>query len=60
MDIDRIARFLKATERATQYIVNHPDASWEIFAGTSRELRDELTARAWSDTWPRFALRGAI
>ena len=59
MDVDRIARFLKATERATQYIVNHPDASWEIFAGTSRELRDELNARAWSDTWPRFALRPA-
>jgi putative hydroxymethylpyrimidine transport system substrate-binding protein len=56
MDPDMIRRFLKATELATQYIVNNPDAAWEIFSGTSRELRDELNTRAWSDTWPRLAL----
>lgn len=59
MDPDMIRRFLKATELATQYIVNNPDAAWEIFAGTSRELRDELNLRAWSDTWPRLALTPA-
>src|SRR5690606_30683181 len=42
MDRDVIERFLKATEMATQYIVNHPDESWETFAATSPELRDEL------------------
>ncbi|MEM6586023.1 MAG: ABC transporter substrate-binding protein [Pseudomonadota bacterium] len=57
MDKDMIARFLAATEKATQYIVNHPEDSWEIFAGTSSELQDELNARAWVDTLPRFALR---
>lgn len=57
MDKDMIARFLAATERATQYIVNHPEDSWEIFAGTSAELQDELNAKAWVDTLPRFALR---
>jgi putative hydroxymethylpyrimidine transport system substrate-binding protein len=57
MDKDMIARFLAATEKATQYIVNHPKDSWEIFAGTSTELQDELNARAWIDTLPRFALR---
>ena len=57
MDKDMIARFLAATEKATQYIVNHPTESWEIFAGTSAELQDELNARAWVDTVPRFALR---
>ena len=56
MDADMIRRFLKATELATQYIVNNPDAAWEIFSGTSRELRDELNTRAWADTWPRLAL----
>jgi putative hydroxymethylpyrimidine transport system substrate-binding protein len=40
-------------------MVNHPEASWEIFAGTARELQDELNARAWKDTLPRFALRPA-
>ena len=57
MDKDMIARFLAATEKATQYIVNHPDDSWEIFARTSAELQDELNAKAWVDTLSRFALR---
>lgn len=57
MDKDKLRRFLRATELATQYIVNHPEESWEIFAGTSAELQDELNAKAWVDTLPRFALR---
>ncbi|WP_120633078.1 ABC transporter substrate-binding protein [Ruegeria sp. EL01] len=59
MDIDKVTRFLAATEKATQYIVNNPEKSWEIFSGTSPELQDELNARAWVDTLPRFALRPA-
>ncbi len=59
MDKDKIARFLAATEKATQFIVNNPEKSWEIFASTSPELQDELNARAWIDTVPRFALRPA-
>lgn len=57
MDVEMIARFLAATEKATQFMVNHPDESWEIFAATSVELNDELNKRAWADTLPRFALR---
>ncbi|WP_422048293.1 ABC transporter substrate-binding protein [Shimia sp.] len=59
MDADKVARFIAATEKATQYIVNNPQKSWEIFASTSTELQDELNARAWVDTLPRFALRPA-
>lgn len=59
MDADAMRRFLTATERAVQYIVNHPQESWEIFAATSAELDDELNRRAWIDTLPRFALRPA-
>ncbi|MEL6677988.1 MAG: ABC transporter substrate-binding protein [Pseudomonadota bacterium] len=59
MDQDMIARFLAATELATQYIINHPQESWEIFKATSPELDDELNRRAWIDTLPRFALRPA-
>ncbi|WP_282153603.1 ABC transporter substrate-binding protein [Ruegeria atlantica] len=59
MDADKVARFLAATEKATQFIVNNPEKSWEIFAATSPELQDELNARAWVDTLPRFALRPA-
>ncbi|WP_108860560.1 ABC transporter substrate-binding protein [Ruegeria sp. Alg231-54] len=59
MDADKVARFLAATEKATQFIVNNPEKSWDIFAATSPELQDELNARAWVDTLPRFALRPA-
>ena len=54
-----MGRFLAATELATQYIVNHPDESWNIFAATSAELNDELNHKAWYDTISRFALRPA-
>lgn len=57
MDKEMIARFLAATEKATQYIVNHPEDSWDVFSSTSAELQDELNAMAWADTVPRFALR---
>ena len=57
MDRDLVRRFLSATERATQYIVNHPQESWETFAATSTELQDALNERAWADTISRFALR---
>ena len=57
MDKDVIRRFMQATEMATQFIINHPQESWEIFKGTAKELDDELNKRAWRDTLPRFALR---
>lgn len=59
MDRDVIARFLKATELAAQYIVNHPREAWEAFAATAPELRDELNEMAWADTWPRLSLAPA-
>ena len=59
MDRDMLARFMRATELATQYIINNPEESWEIFAATSKELQNELNRRAWRDTLPRFALRPA-
>ncbi len=59
MDREVITRFLDATEKATQFIVNNPEKAWEIFAATAPELQDELNARAWVDTLPRFALRPA-
>jgi len=59
LDTDKIQRFLAATEKGVQYIVNNPQKSWEIFANTSPELQDELNKRAWVDTLPRFALTPA-
>jgi putative hydroxymethylpyrimidine transport system substrate-binding protein len=57
MDVELIRRFLSATELATQYIVNHPEESWNVFKGYSVELDDQLNAKAWIDTLARFALR---
>jgi putative hydroxymethylpyrimidine transport system substrate-binding protein len=59
MDKAKLAKFMKATELATQFIVNNPEESWEIFSATSKELQNELNRRAWLDTIPRFALRPA-
>jgi putative hydroxymethylpyrimidine transport system substrate-binding protein len=59
MNKDVIRRFLQATELATQYIINHPQESWDIFKSTAKELDDELNKRAWIDTLPRLALRPA-
>ena len=59
MNIEQIRRFIKATELATQYIINNPEKSWNIFSGTAKELQNELNKRAWVDTLPRFALRPA-
>ncbi len=59
MDVDKIRRFIGATELATQFIINNPQQSWEIFSGTAKELQNELNKRAWGDTLARFALRPA-
>ena len=55
MDADAVARFLQATARATAFIRANPQQAWDIFAATAPELQTELNARAWVDTWPRFA-----
>lgn len=55
----RLPRFLDATERAVQFMVNHPDEAWTLFVKHHPEVDDELNRRAWRDTLPRFALRPA-
>jgi len=57
MDSNKTKRFLMATEKAVQFIVNNPEKSWEIFSKTSKALQDKLNAKAWVDTVPRFAMR---
>jgi putative hydroxymethylpyrimidine transport system substrate-binding protein len=55
----KISAFLAAIEAGTQYLINHPEAAWELFIKDRKELDDELNRRAWRDTIPRFALRPA-
>lgn len=54
-----IRKFVEAMERGVQYLVNHPQMSWELFIKGRPKLDDELNRRAWRDTLPRFALRPA-
>lgn len=55
LDLERTRRFLHAIERGAQYMVNHPDESWELFSATAPDLGDELNTAAWQDTLPRFS-----
>jgi putative hydroxymethylpyrimidine transport system substrate-binding protein len=58
-DDPRLAAFLAAVERATHYIVNHPEKSWDIFRSHSPDVDDELNKRAWFATIPRFDMTPA-
>lgn len=58
LDNPAITKFIDGLEAGVQYLVNHPDQSWQLFiAGERSDLDDELNRRAWRDTLPRFALR---
>jgi putative hydroxymethylpyrimidine transport system substrate-binding protein len=52
--------FMDALEEGTQYLINHPEESWELFLAAYPDLDDALNRRAWVDTLPRFALRPAV
>lgn len=58
---DRFRRFINALEKASQFLINHPEESWNLFLKGRPELDNELNLRAWKDTLPRFSLRpGAL
>lgn len=55
-----LGRFIDAIQRATTYIINHPEQAWELFRSSAPDTLDnELNRRAWLDTLPRLALRPA-
>ncbi|WP_375320374.1 ABC transporter substrate-binding protein [Aliivibrio logei] len=57
-DADALKKFNHAIEKATQFIVNHPDESWKTFVSYAPDtLNNELNKGAWNDTLTRFALR---
>ena len=59
LDNPLLRRFVDALERATTFMVNHPQQAWTLFVGADPKLDDELNRRAWRDTLARFALRPA-
>lgn len=58
LSAQKTAKFLAALEQATTYLINHPEAAWELFVSYKpKELDTELNRLAWRDTLPRLALR---
>lgn len=55
LDRALVGRFLAAVEKGTEYMLNHPDAAFAAFSGTSPDLSGELNTQAWADTVARFA-----
>jgi putative hydroxymethylpyrimidine transport system substrate-binding protein len=59
-DAEALKKFNHAIEKATQFIVNHPEEAWRTFVSYAPDtLNNELNKRAWNDTLTRFALRPA-
>ncbi|MCW8329944.1 ABC transporter substrate-binding protein [Photobacterium sp. SDRW27] len=59
---ETIEKFNKAIEKATVYLINHPEKAWLEFVSYSPDtLNNTLNRNAWKDTLTRFALRpGAV
>ena len=47
LDDPRLPKVLRALERGVQFLINHPDEAWGLFAGHKKGLDDELNRRAW-------------
>jgi len=57
----KLRKFIDAMEAGVQFLINHPEESWNLFVRNREDLLSELNRRAWADTLPRFALRpGAL
>jgi len=47
----KLRKFVDALEEGVQYLINHPQESWQLFThGERADLDDELNRRAWRDT----------
>lgn len=51
----RFKPFLEAVEKATLFLVNHPEDARQLFIKGRPELDDEVNRRAWRDTLPHFS-----
>lgn len=55
-----IAHFLVALEKATLWMINHPDQAWELVRKAEPGLDTEANARAWPEILRYLALRPAL
>lgn len=52
-------RLNNALEKASLFIVNHPEEAWQLFAGYKEGLNDDLNRKSWQDIIPRLTLSPA-
>ena len=53
----RLKKFMRAVTLGVQYLVNHPESTWQKFATNHPDLNNKTTRAEWFATLPRFALR---
>jgi putative hydroxymethylpyrimidine transport system substrate-binding protein len=51
----RYKKFLDALKKGTEYLIAHPDETWEAFAKSHKDLDNKLNKTAWAETIPMFA-----
>jgi putative hydroxymethylpyrimidine transport system substrate-binding protein len=51
----KIKKFMEAMKKGTEYLLAHPDETWEAFAKKYPDLNNNLNKTAWKDTLPMFA-----
>jgi putative hydroxymethylpyrimidine transport system substrate-binding protein len=51
----RYKKFLDALKKGTEYLLAHPDETWEAFAKAHPDLNNKLNKTAWAETLPMFA-----
>jgi putative hydroxymethylpyrimidine transport system substrate-binding protein len=55
----RLPKFLAALTQATNYLVNHPQSSWQAFAKAYPDLNNNFNHQAWFATLSHFDLTPA-
>ncbi|NYT73391.1 ABC transporter substrate-binding protein [Halomonas sp. QX-2] len=56
---DTWSRFVLALEQASHWIINNPDAAWELLISAHPVLENDINANAWEDILRRMALSPA-
>jgi len=51
----KIKKFMEALKKGTDYLLAHPQETWDAFAKTHPDLNNNLNKKAWTDTLPMFA-----
>lgn len=55
VDDPKIKKFMEALKKGTDYLLAHPQETWDAFAKAHPDLDNSLNRTAWKDTLPLFA-----